>query len=139
LTIISLTDIACAFQGLTLVILPFTKVQQVPPTVPEDHIAMLKLAKPDVLILPAGLAVEEVRQGVPSLKGVVVLDISTSPHMDWKDESDNTVTQTWTDLLKTKAKYDLPQTLPPVAIQSFVPNADGFDPVEFSHQVNSLR
>jgi len=132
------TNVACAFHGLTLVVLPFTKVQQVPPTVPEDHIAMLKLAKPDVLILPAGLALDEVKKAVPSLKGVVVVDISTAPHMDWTDDDGDTFTQTWTDLVQSKTKHDVPQILPSIAIQSFVSTAKGFESVEFTHQVNDF-
>ena len=103
----------------------------------EDYIEMLKAAQPEVLVLPAGLATDQIRSAVKSLKAIVLVDISSAPHIDWKDDDGDTFTQTWTDLLGSTVHYDPPQELAPVAIQSFVSTTDGFSSVEFTNEVYS--
>jgi hypothetical protein len=129
--------IACAFHGLTNVVLPFTTSTHSPPTVPEDVIDMLKVAQPQVLILPAGLAIEDLKS-VKSIKAIIVVDISTAPHMDWKDDDAPVPVQTWQELLDSGATHQPVETPAAVAIQSFMKSEKGYKSVEFTQQVRFL-
>jgi len=126
-------NVACAYHGLTAVVLPFTTTQHNPPRVPDDRIDMLKAAQPQVLILPAGLAVEDLKS-VKSLKTVIVVDISSDPHMDWTDQLADISVQNWNEVLEITEHYE--HTEPAnVAVQSFVPVKDGYKSIEFTQQV----
>jgi len=118
------------------VTLPFTTTQHNPPAVPEDRIDMLKEAQPQVLILPAGLALEDVK-AVKSLKAIIVVDISAAPHLDWTNEDGDIPTKTWPEVLEITEKYE-PTEPAAVAVQSFVNLRTGYKSVEFSQQVYSL-
>ena len=132
-----LLTIACAFHGLTNVVLPFTTATHSPPTVPDDVIEMLKVAQPQVLILPAGLAIEDLNS-VNSIKAIIVVDISTAPHMDWKDDDGPVPVQTWEELLDSGATHQPVETPAAVAIQSFMKSGKGYKSVEFTQQVRLL-
>ena len=126
---------ACAFQGLTEIILPFTTPSQSPPIIPENVINMLKVSQPDVLILSAGLALEDIK-GIKSLKGIVVVDISSEPHMEWEEEFGNTHVQTWTDLIAAAGPSEADDAKPAaIAFQCFITTGDTYKTVNFTHQV----
>jgi len=127
--------LACAFHGLTSVILPFTTSTHNPPILPDNVIDILKAAQPQVLILPAGLAVEDLKQ-IKSIKGIVVVDISTGPHMDWSSEDGDIPVKSWPQLLELNAHHE-PSELAAVAVQSFIKVGSELKPVEFTHQVLS--
>jgi hypothetical protein len=127
---------ACAFHGLTAVILPFTASTHNPPTVPDDVIDMLKVAKPQVLILPAGLATEDLKK-IGSIKGLVVVDISSAPHMDWTEEGGDIPVQTWTGLLDSTTHFEPAENAASVAIQSFTKTGKELKSVEFIQRVRS--
>jgi hypothetical protein len=130
-----LLTLACAFHGLTAVILPFTASTHNPPTLPDDVVDMLKVAKPQVLILPAGLATEDLKK-IESIKGLVVVDISSAPHMDWTEEGDTSV-QTWTGLLESTTHFEPAENAASVAIQSFTKTGKGYESIEFTQRVPS--
>jgi hypothetical protein len=125
--------LACAFHSLTCVILPFTTSTLIPPTIPDDVIDILNEAQPQVLVLPAGLALQDLKQ-IGSLKRAVVVDISTAPHLDWSSEEGIPV-QTWTEVLDSNAHYQ-PTGPSSTAIQTFLRSAGELKSVEFSHQVH---
>lgn len=127
--------VACAFHGLTAVILPFTASSHNQPKVPDDVIDMIKVAKPQVLILPAGLATEDL-QKIGSIKGLVVVDISSAPHMDWSEDGGVPV-QTWTSLLDSATHFEPTETAAAVAIQSFTKVGKGHESIEFTQRVLS--
>jgi hypothetical protein len=127
--------LACAFYGLTSVILPFTTSVHSPPRVPDDDIDIMKMAQPQVLILPAGLAIEDLKQ-IKSLKGIVVVDITSGPHMDWGCEDGGVPVHTWADLLESKVHHE-PSGPSSIAIQSFRRSGAEVKSVEFTHQVLS--
>jgi hypothetical protein len=126
---------ACAFYGLTSVILPFTATSHNPVGMDSDTLELLKVAEPQVLILPAGLAIEDLK-GLKSLKAIIVVDISTGPHMDWSTEQENTVVRTWDQLLESEAQHE-PSDPPQVAIQGFVKFGSEYKTVNFSQEVDS--
>ena len=95
---------------------------------------MLKVAEPQVLILPAGLALEDLKS-IKSIKAIVVVDISTAPHMDWKEEDGDVPVQTWDELLNSGATHQPAETPADVAIQSFMRSEKGYKSVEFTQQV----
>lgn len=128
--------VACAFHGLTAVILPFTASTHSSPSVPDDVIDMIKVAKPQVLILPAGLATEDLKQ-IGSIKGLVVVDISSAPHMDWSEEDGGVPVQTWTSLLDSATHFEPTETAAAVAIQSFTKAGKGYKSIEFTQRVQS--
>ena len=103
---------------------------------PDDVIDILNIAKPDVLVLPAGLAIQDLK-GVTSIKGIIVVDISSSPHMDWATEAGGVPVQTWTDLLESKAHHE-PSEPALVAIQSVVISKGNVEVIDFSQQVQFL-
>ena len=119
-----------------MAVLPFTTTQHNPPIIPEDRIEMLQAAQPQVLILPAGLAIEDIK-AVKSLQTVIVVDISTAPHMDWANEEGDISTKTWNEVLEIAEHYE-PTEPAAVAVQSFVSDKNGFKSVEFSQQVVPL-
>jgi hypothetical protein len=94
---------------------------------------MLKSAQPQVLILPAGLAVEDLK-AVKSLESVVVVDISTDPHMDWSNEEDGVSTKSWDEVLNISEHYE-PTEPAEIAVQSFISLRNGLKSVEFTQQV----
>jgi len=104
-----------------------------PPTIPDDVIDILKIEKPDVLILPAGLAIQDLND-VKSIKAIVVVDISSAPHIDWGTDAGGVPVQTWTDLLKSEAHHE-PSEPAPVAIKSFITSNKDFKAVDFTQQV----
>jgi hypothetical protein len=95
----------------------------------------LKAAQPQVVILPAGLAVEDLEQ-IKSIKGIVVVDISTNPHMDWSSEDGDIPVKSWTKLLELNAHHE-PSEPGTVAVQSFIKVGSELKSVEFTHQVLS--
>jgi hypothetical protein len=99
---------------------------------------MLKVAEPQVLILPAGLAIEDLKT-VKSIKAIIVVDISTAPHLDWKDDNEDVPVQTWDELLNSGAIHQPAETPAAVAIQSFIRAGKGYKSVEFSQQVRCLE
>ena len=129
-----LISLACAFYGLTSVILPFTASTHISPKLPEDVIEMVQISQPQVLILPAGLAVEDLEQ-IKSLKSFVVVDNTTAPHMDWREEGGDIPVHTWPELLGTKAHHE-PCEPALVAIESFVNEGGKLKSIQFSHHVN---
>jgi hypothetical protein len=88
------------------------------------------------LILPAGLAIQDLKE-VKSIKGMVVVDISSAPHIDWTTEAGGVPVQTWTDLLESEAHHE-PSEPAPVAIQSFIASKKNFKAVDFTQQVQLL-
>lgn len=94
---------------------------------------ILKMVQPQVLILPAGLAIEVLKQ-IKSIKDIVVVDISSDPHMDWSSEDGDIPVKTWSQLLDIEAHHE-PSEPASVAIQSFIKTAGEFKSVEFTHQV----
>jgi len=118
---------------LTSVTLPFTTSTHNPPTLPDNVIEILKAAQPQVLILPAGLAVEDLKQ-IKGIKAIVVVDISTEPHMDWSSEDGNIPVKSWTQLLELNARHE-PSEPAAVAVQSFINSGGQLKSVEFTHQV----
>jgi len=86
-----------------------------------------------VLILPAGLALEDLK-GLKSLNAIIVVDISSAPHIDWSMEQDNASVRTWDQLLETEAVHE-PSDPPPVAIEDFVNLGTEHKPVDFSQEV----
>jgi hypothetical protein len=126
--------IACAFHALTNVVLPFTTSTHNPPTVPDDVIDMLKVAQPQVLILPAGLAIQDLKS-IRSIKAIIVVDITTAPHMDWNDDDGGVPVHTWQELLNSGATHQPAENPAAIAIQSFVRAEKGYKSVEFTQQV----
>ena len=106
-----------------------------PATIPSDVVDLLKVAKPQVLILPAGLAIEDLKD-LTSLKAIIVVDISSAPHVDWSMEQDDTSVRTWDQLLETEAMHE-PSDPPPVAIEDFVNLGTEYTTVDFSQEVPS--
>lgn len=94
------------------------------------------MANPDVLILPAGLAIQDLK-GVKGIKGMVLVDISSAPHIDWGNDAGGVPVQTWTDLLESKTQHE-PSDPAPVAIQSFTVVKKTFKAVDFTQQVQFL-
>ena len=127
-------DTACAFYGLTSIILPFTTATHTPATIPEDALEILKMSKPQLLVLPAGLALGDLKD-VQCIKFVIVVDISTGPHIDWSDEGHGIPVKTWQQVLETSTLHE-PCEPAPVAIQSFVSTQNGFKSIEFNQEVN---
>jgi hypothetical protein len=130
--------LACAFQGLTIVSLPFTTASHNPPTLPDDVLEMLHIAQPQVLILPAGLALDDV-QKVKSIKANVVVDISAATHMNWNEDEGDVETHTWTQVLGFEKQYEPAEKHSAIAIQAFIPTKSGFKSVEFTHQVMASK
>ena len=95
---------------------------------------MLQVAQPQVLILPAGLALEDLKS-IKSIKAIIVVDISSAPHMDWKEDDGNVPVQTWEELLNSGATHQPAETPAAVAIQSFMKSGKGDKSVEFTQQV----
>lgn len=126
--------LACAFHALTCIILPFTTSILNSPTIPDDIIDILKEAQPQVLVLPAGLALQDLKQ-IGSLKRIVVVDISTAPHLDWSDGNEDVPVQTWPEVLDSTAHHE-PTEPSSTVIQTFIRTASELKPVEFSHQVH---
>lgn len=91
------------------------------------------MAQPQVLILPAGLAIEDLKQ-IKSINAIVVVDISSAPHMDWSSEEGDVPVKTWEQLLEIKAHHE-PSEPAAVAIQSFARLDGEFKSVDFTHQV----
>jgi hypothetical protein len=125
--------LACAFHSLTSIILPFATPTHSQPTIPDDIVDILKKAQPQVLVLPAGLALQDLKQ-ISSLKRIVVVDISTAPHLDWSSEGEDVPVQTWTEVLDSPAHHEPPEP-PSIAIQSFMRTAGEIKSIEFSHKV----
>jgi hypothetical protein len=99
---------------------------------------MIKAAQPQVLILPAGLALEEV-EGIKSIKNIVVVDIGSAPHMDWAEEEGKIPVQTWTDMLEASGPHHPPADKPAaIAFQSFTKHGKSYKPVNFTQQVDPL-
>jgi len=65
---------------------------------------------------------------------MVVVDISSAPHIDWTTEAGGVHVQTWTDLLESEAHHE-PSEPAPVAIQSFIASKKNFKAVDFTQQV----
>lgn len=100
---------------------------------PSDFLDLLNATEPQVLILPAGLAIEDLKD-LKSLKAIIVVDISTAPHVDWSTEQENTSVRSWDQLLESEAQSE-PSDPPPVAIQGFVKLGTAYKPVDFSQDV----
>lgn len=124
---------ACAFYGLTSVTVPFAASSHNPATLPDDVVDRIKVAQPEVLVLPAGLAIEELK-GVKSLKAIIVVDVSTTPQVDWSTEQEDTHVRTWEQLLENEAQHE-PSDPAPVAMQGFVKLGSQYKLVNFSHEV----
>jgi hypothetical protein len=124
---------ACAFYGLTSITVPFTASSHNPATLPDDVVDRIKVAQPQVLILPAGLAIEELK-GVKSLKAIIVVDVTTAPQVDWSTEQEDTHVRTWEQLLETEAQHE-PSDPAPIAIQGFVKLGSQYQLVDFSQEV----
>jgi hypothetical protein len=118
---------------LTSVILPFTKSAHNSPALPDNVIDIVKMAQPQVLILPAGRAMEDLKK-VKSIKAIVVVDISSAPHMDWSSEDGGVPVKTWSQILDIEAHHE-PSEAAPIAIQSFFNTKGEFKSVDFTHQV----
>jgi hypothetical protein len=131
-------DVACAFHGLTSVILPFTTSSQNPPSFPDDVLDILRISAPQVLIVPAGLAIEEI-QKYKSIKAIIVVDIASDSHMNWEEENGDIPVKTWKEVLENQHHHDPPEILPSIAIQSFTKSEKGFTSIEFTHQVLSSQ
>ena len=86
-----------------------------------------------MLILPAGLALEDLK-GLRSLNAIIVVDISSAPHVDWSMEQDNASVRTWDQLLETEAMHQ-PSDQPTVAIEDFVNLGTEYKTVDFSPEV----
>jgi len=120
---------------LTSVILPFTTAATNPPTIPEDVLDLLKTSQPEVLVLSAGLALQDIEQ-IKSLKTLVVIDVAEDPHMDWHEEGGSIPVKTWDEVLELTVHHDPSEKLASVAIQSFSKTTKGFKSVEFTHEVH---
>jgi hypothetical protein len=93
------------------------------------------MAQPQVLILPAGLATEDLKP-IKSLKVIVVVDTSSAPHIDWSSDDGDIPVKTWHQLLNIEAHHE-PSDVSPVAIQSFDNTTGKFESIDFTHQVLS--
>lgn len=113
--------------------MPFATSTHNSPGLPDNVIEILKAAQPQVIILPAGLAIQDLKQ-IKSMKGIVVVDISTAPHMDWSSEDGDIPVKSWTKLLELNADHE-PSEPAPVAVQSFVKVGSELKSIEFTHQV----
>jgi len=119
---------------LTSAVLPFTATATNPPTIPEDVLDLLKASQPQVLVLSAGLALQDI-EPIKSLKAVVVIDVTAESHMDWHEDRDSIPVKTWDELLESTVHHEPSEKLADVAIQSFSKTTKGFKSVEFTHQV----
>lgn len=120
---------------MTSVTLPFLTSGHNLPSLPDNVVEILNAAQPQVLILPAGLAVEGLNE-IKSIKGIVVVDISTAPHMDWSSEDGDIPVKSWTQLLELNAHHE-PSEPAAVAVQSFIKVGSELKSIEFTHQVLS--
>jgi hypothetical protein len=120
---------------LTSIILPFTTAATNPPTIPEDVLDLLKASQPQVLVLSAGLALQDI-EPIKSLKAVVVIDVTAGPHMDWHEDRDSIPVKTWVEVLESTVHHEPSAKLASVAIESFSKTTKGFKSVEFTHQVH---
>ena len=68
------------------------------------------------------------------MKGIVVVDISTAPHMDWSSGDGDIPVKSWTKLLELGAHHE-PSELAAVAVQSFIKVGSELKSIEFTHQV----
>jgi hypothetical protein len=128
--------LACAFHGLTSVVLPFTTPTQSPPILDPEALEMLRVAQPQVLILQAGLAVDSLN-AIKSLKEIIVVDNTTGSQMDWGEEDGQVPTKTWDALLENKATFPPLETLPTdaIAVETFENSPEGYKSIKFTHQV----
>lgn len=95
---------------------------------------MLNVSQPQVLILPAGAATDQLKV-IKSLKSVVVVDVGAASHMYWGEEKGEIPMKSWSELLETKSQFDPPEKLPQVAIQTVTKTSEGYQSIEFTHQV----
>jgi hypothetical protein len=126
---------ACAFYGLTLIILPFE-----PNTAPSIN-ALLKRSSPDVVIGQGGqLPVQEL-EGV-TLKEIIFVVEAASQHLDWSAPPGSGVKSTQYDEIVKNTVEDSPEVsidLNAPAVIIFGPRVSGeSELVEFSHRVCAL-
>jgi len=96
---------------------------------------MLKVAKPQVLVLPAGLALQDLK-GIKSIKYIMVVDIGSAPHMDWSDGSKSHSVQTWSDMLEAAgAQHEEPAKPAAIAFQSITKSGSTYKTVDFTQHV----
>jgi hypothetical protein len=116
-------------------VLPFASNAHGAPIVPDDVISIVRAVQPQVLVLPAGLALDDLEH-IKSIKTIVVVEVTVDPHLDWKDEGGGIPVLTWTQIIDQDTKHE-PTEPSQIACQSF--DFSSSEAVDFTQQVTMSR